>query len=353
MGAAASVEDHGIESLAALFDRHYLNDIADVVRLQHITMGQLRPALQSSKTLITFFAQRNCDLSKPQADKILKLSTNPELFSKGEEAKRQAGSPSGRATADGGGGGGGGADAGGGSVKDLESKLEKLNAEMNSVATYNDSQQVLLNWSREALVEGSIELVQAFIQQNTVLMPYMNDDVAIALYVETVEAGGKPEVGQQLLELVKGEAKMTEALEGRVTEAIARNNKPLARTLTGAIRDPAARERLLKEIDAEDVTPQVREAMQCGDFEEGAAVAERGDVPLHVVEELIEEAVLGATAAGDSKRVEAGLSQFPAERVAAVATRALGSCGEDTSMFKVLLGYAVDKNSSEDEKVHL
>ncbi len=350
MGAAASVEDNGIESLATLFDRHYLNDIADVVRSQHITMGQLRPALQSGKTLITFFAQRNCDLSKPQADKILKLSTNPELFSRGEESKKQAGSPT---TAEGGGGGGGGADAdaGSGSTKDLESKLEKLNAEMNSVATYNDSQQVLLRWCREALADGNIELTQAFIQQNSVLMPYMNDDVAITLYVETVEGGGTPETGQQLLELVKGETKMTEALEAKVTEAIGRNNKALARTLSLAIRDVSVRDRLNKDIDTEDVTPKMREAVQRGDFAAATAIAERGDVAMHVVEELIEEAVLGATAAGEYKRVEAGLAHFPEERVAAVATRALGSCGEDTSLFKVLLGYAVDKNSSEDEKV--
>lgn len=45
-----------------------------------------------------------------------------------------------------------------------------------------------------------------------------------------------------------------------------------------------------------------------------------------------------------------GLANFPPERVAAVATRALGSC-HDTPMFKILISYAVAKNSSPDEQV--
>jgi hypothetical protein len=249
------------------------------------------------------------------------------------------------------GGGGGSVGAAGSGAGGLEQQLKELDLEMNTVATYSESQEVLQRWCLAALAAGNVEHARALVQRNSVLMGYMKDDVAVALSLEAVRSGsGGVPAARRLLGLVEDRVKASAVLREQVEAAVKAGDRPLAKTLCSLLPDDATRERVLASLDAEDCTPLVKEALYRGDYARGLEIARSSKLSGRVVEDMVEDAVLQATAAGDPARVEEGLGYFPEGRVAVMATRALGNCS-GADMFKMLLSHAVDKSASADDKV--
>ena len=393
MGSAASVsEDNGTEALAKSFQNNFMAEIADVVRAQSITLEEFKGALKDRRALVAFFASRNYDLNKLEAEKIMALAKDPETIkreieaakkiqavSRGRKARQKyeakkfqggssssSSSPTRRDAST----------SGGGSLEGLQAKLEKLDAQMNSVKTYHDSQTVLRKWCTQALGDGNVSLAIEFIKRNSVLMAYMNDDVAMQLAVDLLlqqthpdvdsvdgskKGGDEPHIGQlrpvnndvvlQLLHLVKDDSKITVLMEGKVATALEQGKKELARSLALAIRDPSARKRVLGEIDLESTLPNIREAVfQEGDVQKGLKIAMEAGVNAANVDEILEEALKVAAKAGDLKFTNAIFEGLTKSRVAGAASRALSTC-VSLDVFRRLLQPLLDACSGMDEQV--
>jgi len=352
MGNGASIGSSTAD-LATVFDDHNMNDVAQLVRDKNMSPADLKPFLQSPSSLCMLFEAYGLNISEQRAEVIIKLSLTPQELRKRKEEEEAAvkiqaiargrvarTKPEGKIN-----------EKGPANVSPASLSLQELEQEMNSVATYSDSQQVLCRWCRNVLEAdvSNFDIVRTYITKNSVLMPYMNDIVSIDLARDFI-TDGKEELGKEFLALVADDTKIATEFERHVEAAAESNNKDVARALAKAIPDSTVRLRLLGSLDTENTLPLVQAALDAGEFSKAVKLAEKGHLARHKLDEMLEKAVCRAVADGNSKDVSALLKCFPESRVASVAIRAIGACNS-ADMFKLVLGHALAKTDSDDEKV--